>query len=72
MPPSSAGLKKIAVSLPKNQRSLLYWNEVVQMARLSSLKHEHRLGQLSDNDYRQEKSRISAGVLATLGELERG
>lgn len=44
---------------------------VVQMARLSSLEREHQLGKLSDKDYRQEKSRISAGVLATLGELER-
>lgn len=47
-------------------------NEVVQqMARLSRLEREQRLGQLSDKDYRQEKSHISAGVLATLGELER-
>ena len=42
------------------------------MARLNSLEREHRLGQLPDKDYRQEKSRISVGVLATLGELERG
>ncbi len=44
---------------------------VVQMGRLSNLEREHRLGKLSDKDYRQEKSRISAGVLATLRELER-
>ena len=44
---------------------------VVQMGRLSGLEREQRLGQLSDKDYRQEKSHISAGVLGTLGKLER-
>ncbi|MFN0034374.1 MAG: hypothetical protein ACKVUS_04855 [Saprospiraceae bacterium] len=45
---------------------------VVQMGRLSGLERQHRTGQLAEKDYRQEKSRISAGVLATLGDLERG
>jgi internalin A len=44
---------------------------IVQMGRLSQLERAHRTGQLAEKEYRQEKSRISAGVLATLQALER-
>jgi hypothetical protein len=44
---------------------------IVQMGRLSDLEREQHLGKLSDKDYNREKSRLRAGVLATLQALER-
>jgi hypothetical protein len=39
-------------------------------SRLSQLERAHRTGQLAEKEYRQEKSRIGEGVLATLRGLE--